>query len=489
MPSARNASVEDRGHAVCALAERIVRGQVEELSEGDRQFMEDATHMLTADLRVIREQAMALWSPAFRAMMATAHSMRQVVVSPDDKERGRGRTGRCDACGRHEECCGFALDVAGNMNLHVKNWNDTQNLSGKWFEFKTAYDGAFEARGDNGLLDDDYGRFYVGRTCLRKAKLAFNATSLLPDTLYNAFASLSPEQRTDARGPELFGVDDEVVDELLNRKERLELCIADERRHDDPDLLLDGAFWETVDDCRNEAPILDVAVRAASTLELFAPSVEPEAEEDERDGEFGVSDEEDGGETDDEVEAISDEDECGGGGPPRANPSGKRRRVLDSDGEDGDKEERPAEDRKALPPKKRTLNAVASRRRSRRVRGLTASEEPEVAAAVAVEDDVEDADDSDEDVRVCDLVQPARAPAPRTTPPSARSHAASLRIPRDGEPGILPSRRAVLLDLIKLQGELVIKNESALSVRVGAAVLTMQELMEISDRARGGSQR
>ena len=94
----------------------------------------------------------------------------------------------------------------------------------------------------------------------------------------------------------------------------------------------------------------------------------------------------------------------------------------------------------------------------------------------------EEEDESDEDVLVSSLAHPKER---RSAPPSAIEVARNMRIPREGVQQ-LGSRQAVLLGLINVQKDLILKRESGLAAQVGAAVLTIQELIEVAERSRVG---
>lgn len=143
-----------------------------------------------------------------------------------------------------------------------------------------------------------------------------------------------------------------------------------------------------------------------------------------------------------------------------------------------------------------TTKGTVPVRRSRRVQNKSPEKE-EVAAAPAQKDDDPDepdeSDGSDEDVMVSSLRNPNLPPPMarsalerRSAPPSAVEVARNMRIPRIDGTQRLPSRQGVLLGLVNVQRDLILKRENGLAAQVGAAVLTMQELMEIAERSHVG---
>ena len=78
MPHARNAEPEDKAHAVLALAEYCVRSDVgpDDCSDSDLQFMNQSAEILCKDLNVLRHQAAAQSTNAWRKVLDSAHSMR-----------------------------------------------------------------------------------------------------------------------------------------------------------------------------------------------------------------------------------------------------------------------------------------------------------------------------------------------------------------------------------------------------------------------------
>jgi hypothetical protein len=530
MPHARNAPTETRCDAVLSLAEYCVRGDVtpKDLSDEDREFMDQSADMLCRDLNVLRRQAAAQSTDAWREVLDSAHSMRCVTIDRDRKDERRQRMFRCDGCGRQEKWCGLAIDLAGRPNMRRQPWtwlSKQPTLIGGDREASERWPWMF-AEFHKDYLSDlanpeacDMGRFYLGNTCHRKAQLCFIANTMVQETLYNAREMLA-EGRNDGaelETTELYTVDVDAPVEFMERKEQLELCVADEKRSDMPDVMVDGGFWDNIDEHRLDLTDDEIRQKATDALEKAGEKIQALATSD---GEMSDDDEDefvpsgdDAEEEDDELEGVQhvgeaaaaaavsrdalsrrlgkrpvggptvdDGDRLHVNGPPKKR---LRSRVIEDDEDDDGNE--PALD---------TTKGTVPVRRSRRVQNKSPEKE-EVAAAPAQKDDDPDepdeSDGSDEDVMVSSLRNPNLPPPMarsalerRSAPPSAVEVARNMRIPRIDGTQRLPSRQGVLLGLVNVQRDLILKRENGLAAQVGAAVLTMQELMEIAERSHVG---
>ena len=256
MGGPRNASPEVRAKAVLDLLEMAVRGQVpdDEDPTSDYAFMDGALSMLQADLPTLMAQASAGWSDQFGRVLNSAEALRCVEIEPDSKAPLRQREVQCDACGRFEKWCGFAIDLGGGEHDPKDWWRHNHFLEQKFDTFIERYQ---ERGGINpnrcGLEKWDLGRFYLGRTCLRKAKLHFQVSMLIPEMMLNAWKCCGHLSWKEKATAPLQWATQAAADELLLLKEMLELCIADERRQDVPDLAEDAPYWERIDYGRNKA--------------------------------------------------------------------------------------------------------------------------------------------------------------------------------------------------------------------------------------------
>ena len=435
MPSARNASLEARAFGVLDFAERIARNQTESLSRCDYDFASECVQLLNGDLAYLTKQASALWTPAFERALNSSHSMRCTVIELSEKERRRCTRRRCDACGRTEYCNGWKIDLAGG-SVDPAAWSTAASNASwhtSWTNFITRYEHDINEEPRVGELKGcDLGCFFVGETCMKKAKLHFMAATLFTETIYSANLEIRSLMRygNELQETELYTVSDNKVEELIERKKHLELCVADERRHDEPELLLDTVFWDALDEARLEVGTkaeLEHALRVRTTETIGGT------------GGTGVDESEQEEEEDEEVSASR-------------SARITTRVVVSSDEEEDEEEEEEVRVEKTV-------------RASKRLRGVDVDADSPPPA-----------------------VSPAPAPAP--PPPAAASTAAQvarqMRIPHaDGTPSALGSRRSVLLGLINVQRDLILKREDGLAAQVGSAIVTFQELLEIADKQRG----
>jgi len=538
MPSdVRNMPLEQRAQAIVDFCERVVRDQMPDPDDptSDYGVMDRCLVLLAADLRVLVRQAGAQWTKEFDAMLRSADSMRCVRIAPDTKDTRRQQPQRCDACGRYERWCGVAIDLGGGDFQPERWWDRGRVVAHRWPSFRDRYLSRVEpldAPRPTGLRPHDLGRFCLGSTCQRKAKLAFGAATVVPDMLYDAYAVTAGafnEEEEDATEPLMWATEEQAA-KLLDYKEQLELCIADERRQDTPDVMTDATYWQRIDAAR--AAVDDDAVRERSRASLAGERLLPTSADGlEREADGGgdgewVVDEDEGEQSDQTAQSESEDAEVLP--PKKRKKTAKLARRVVSDGED-DEEDVPT----AQAPTTTTTNAARARgasaaparqatkiprlpqRRSGRVAGLEPGDEVYIAQVTAspvavapVEgfsavDDADDADDADEDdngaadeggavhssvVRHAeDLVDVGRARmgSGSRAPASVRT-ATAMRMPRpDGRAPLLGSRQAVLLEACALQQKLTAEGRDADASVLDAVIMTYRELKTIAERSRG----
>lgn len=301
----RNAPTSERVHAVLNYAERLVRGQLEELSDGDRAFMIESVDQLSADLGVLRGQSSAAWSPAFANVLAHSHSMRIHPVEHGEKD-SRQQVGCCDACGRREELCGYAIDLAGGDD-DMNDWFATKTPAFPWEvawgDFTQSYENAFgwnaKTRSIIRKHPQDKGRFFVGSTCLRKAKTHFTVSGLFCELAFEASVLLRDvELQIPDLSAELFTVSDDAVKGLCELLEHLKSCVADDSV-EPPIVMDDKSLWECIDECRERSsgPRSEFAhaqrMRSRKSAICDSESEEGEESEESEEGEEGEDNEED----------------------------------------------------------------------------------------------------------------------------------------------------------------------------------------------------
>ena len=519
MATARNADPMHRIHAVLDLVERVVRHQEGSVSPSDRRFMQESFAALGSDLEVLQQQASALWSAPFGRVLSSAHSMRCVRVDCKTKGRKRQHQLRCDACGRNEEYCGFAIDLGGGKH-NSADWHGARgNLRSAWTRFLKDYRADVEGESDDGLADSDLGRYYVGRTCCRKALLHFVASTMCCDAAYNAYAQVQAAGvgNEEAR---LVSVDEDAVAAFSARLEQLKSCIANEQSQDMPAVLVDEEWWGRVDRRREAAAGRKAGGLSALLRErarsVLRPTEAVEAEQlsededeggEEEDDEFIVESDHNGEAGELGLDDESDDEARVGRTKRRGSaPRGKVRRVIFDDGDDCSGEDEAAEAcahvlttrMGSIPlarPGGRNASAASAasaapqpaQRRSNRLRNMhprvDLTDPPDEAAAQPERDDA--AVGGNERAQASEQARVEVAHTARRPPPTAAQIARGMRIPRSGAAPALESRRAVLLGLMEVQRQLVVRRDDALAASVSAAVITMQELIELVERTRG----
>lgn len=518
----------DQAGAVLQYMELVARGRPpdDEDHESAYDTMMSCVKSLGSQLRVLKDQASAGWRGDFNAVLDSAHSMRLVEIELGDKDPRKQQMQRCDACGRMEYWCGKAIDLAGGSHEPADWMEKCHEIPQQWEEFKDEYQGVIDTPDNGNFRHCDLGRFYIGKTCLRKAKLHFIISTFLPELVYHAWTETRDLAPAEINSDGLFTVDDDAELEFTERRTQLDLCVSQENRADMPDVLVDESFWEVIDTARaNYDDERMLVIRTEDSLRRGAeragiaarpwqselPSARGNSDDEEGDGTFrpGPS-----GRRDDEEEFEDEAESDDGLSPrkrrqePKAHRPRKSRRVIEDDSEDEEPQE----------PRSRAKGAAPTRA-SRRQQGLAADTEVAAAApapaaglAVLADDDDDDdeegeehevqveapsEEDDEENTRVCDLadVRRQRPPIPPSRAaragPSAQRTAIAMRIPPvDGTPAALPSRRAVLLSIMDLARKLTTEGRDGDASTLDAAVVTMRELMEIAERARGtGSSR
>lgn len=270
----------------------------------------DAFEKLSSKVRYVVPRASAGWRPGFNSVLRCSHSMRVEKVSRDQKEAARAYSGICMACGRKEQNCNYVIDLAGNFDL--KEWtSDAQGLTASYKRFVEEYCGVFEEswnpKNGGGLPAVDKGRFVVGSTCLRKAKLTFQAQTLLLEACYSAERQIEErrEQKKPINDSELYTATNRAAERFVAAQDSIELAVADERRAV-PDLLIDESFWERIDEARTNSfgdeSDFCAAIRERSEASMSSSHHAQEArnEGDEENGSVVESDEEEGDEESDQ---------------------------------------------------------------------------------------------------------------------------------------------------------------------------------------------
>ena len=328
---------------VLHVLEHAARGNEidpEDADDDECEHRNQAWQSFTSEARYVAAQSSAGWKAEFERTIANAHSMRVMKVSDKQKATTRGDD-VCIACGRPEADCRYAIDMVGDfapLNLCCQ----VDDVARVYSDFQREYAKPFEPKflkPRRGVLSPhDHGRFIVGRTCLRKAKLRFQLQSTALDAAY------SSEKAIDVMHGErsletLYTVDEEVAEKLVEKMDRLKNCVRNDKAAV-PALDTDSSLWERVDQMRHAAAggdedLVDrlTGARAAEIMSKnvgvpqerpVRPTREPDREPS-RQSDRGkrkrracvVDDDEEGGDTEPEVEAG----EAGPSGPSQAGPS------------------------------------------------------------------------------------------------------------------------------------------------------------------------
>ena len=518
MSNPENASSETRAHSILDFCERCVRDELPGLDdeETDGPFMAACMEKFGKDMKYLTTRAAAQTTKSFYNALRSADSMRVVSIDPESKIGKQLKTFHCDACGTQEHNCRYAIDLAGFGHKPDVWFGQPKNIKKEWDSFIEEYGDRFRENEvtffdhteyqPGGMLDSDQGRYYIGNTCLRKSKLVFLCSTMLQEIMYKFFHKKHESSTADLKKPELLWVNDDLVQEFIEMKQELELCIANESRKSVPDIEVDDEFWAMIYDGREKAGGGDkemhevVRDRTRRTLAMMENQNHEDgsvsAEEEEEDGDEPgsvmpsddddfVDDDDEDPDDDDEVDEV-DEVVSAPRGASNKRPS-KRPVVLDEDDDEDEACGAPA----VAPKPKRHKNPEPTQpsRRSSRLAGSPAPEPPaqksvqqsnaagkRPVAPTATEagSSVADAAEARRQAHFGSMPQPQ---------PRASRIAAGLRIPAaDGTPGPLGSRRSALLDLMDIQRELTREQKDELAAKLTRAIMVMQELLDLQSQ-------
>lgn len=420
---------------VCEYAARNLLPDMEDEDDHCIQDIESAFNNLATKLRYLLPRSSAAWKKPFEDVLDRSHSMRVEVIPTDQKEKRRAFMGKCMACGRQERNCRYSIDLAGDCDLK-RMIRSPVDLVNEYATFVEQYDRARDesnvdhAKQSKQLPEADNGCFVVGETCLRKAQLRYLLNTFLLDTAYDSERTLEgmTENGQILKQDEVYTVSDERAEELVKQQDSVELAVADERRRVPP-LAIDHAFWSVIDNARDAASGGDEDVfnslirsRAQSRMRDYALVQDnvDEEEEEEDDDDF------------EDVSGCDDEEQDSG---------------VESDHEEG-----------------KQRHCARKRRR------------------VVIDDDSEEEGDQ---VRQTRSMTGSGQPGCSKDPPAAsrkqRPVSASGMAGISRSAGSLPSRRAVLGELMELQLRLEKRKQHSDAVVCSHAIVTLQELMERVD--------
>jgi hypothetical protein len=535
-----NLREEERFMAVLDYVERERRGALPLNMDDpttDALVMKEAILRLGSQMAVLRSQAAPKSTPEFLKMINSCHSIRPTWIERETKFRKRQHFYKCDACGRQEEWCGFAIDVAGHNHSAEYYSKTAEYMSVAFNKFIGEYIREIgRANKEPGMLQSDCGRFYIGETCFRKTLLQYQCSTFVQEIFYAVNNAVQNASEEELNTPDLVWATPEQAEEYRDLRDKLVECVANEQERP-PIVAGDRVFWNLIDSHREmEAKRLkstvDDVVRQRSKEVLSAYRCHPvEGGEEEEKEEEEDSDESDPvwaspTNSDNEKEEEEEEEILLVRRKKMSAHGGSRRSQSIVIGDSDDEE---AEDGQVAAPKRTSKRAgkqpVSKRQKSGGGvepvrRGMRTRKAPDYlgrSSSNAMEEDDEDdkEEDDDEEVGMDDgndgndgyddnhglYVQvdapqgnTSRAdasnapdapsmPGPRVPQPTAASIAKSMRIPSEsGVPGPLGSRKNALLDLMDVQRLLVSIGNYTAAAKVSRSILTMLELMELSQR-------
>ncbi|MBE36405.1 MAG: hypothetical protein CMI16_12760 [Opitutaceae bacterium] len=428
-----------------------------------RPLMAAALRRLAGQLSYLARQAEAHWpSSGFGALLCSAHSVRPRRVLPEEKERLREEPLHCVACGSREERCEVTLDLAGPC--HAK-WCDPSCFSRDWKTFCKSYarDGEPLA---NGLACTDMGTYPLGKTCTRKAQLSFQARTFLQECAYDIAMLVREEEarsETELDSESLYFSGPEAAAEQMVRFDQIKDAVAKDSPA--PELFLDEAWWEHIDEARAEAAERAGADALAVLCDFAAVklrSVRPQGSHP-REEEESSSDSS-GGSSDDETDEEEVEEE-----PDdrilhkRKGEKRRRRQVVEESDPEGDDETQGGTEQHQPTERACRKRGGAPTRRSARVRareeGAEASSEPATAPAASAQ-------------KAQSRAAASEAAEWRSLP-SATQAAATQRRPD----AVLPARRSALSALTRLLSQLQEDGKDEDASCIAPSVSHLQQLI------------
>lgn len=425
----RNASTLERHTAVLELCERSARNiETTFEKDGDSRFIADSTREIVSKLAYLASRASAGWTAGFHNTLMLAHSIRVVRIDHESKSQLRQKPMRCAACGRFEKNCGLRLDLVGDYD---GDYSDPAEFCQSYKSFLSTHSELMECKGLNTLHRFDLGSYTLGKTCLRKSRLAHMANTLMLQKIREFDEKLT--QTPDATDlKRLYCVDSDAAVDFEETIQKLQLAVADEKRSI-PKLWTDDALFWKLD-------VLRLAASNGDDILLKRMLRRRAAELMELDSDYSY-----------DSESESSEE------PEPVRPRKRRRRVIDSD--DEEVQEANTRGNAAKPRRSARLNPPAS----------TSTSAPAPAQIVTVPTPVP-----------AQITSPAPAPAPASAPlaPLGSDAVSLARLQR--MPSRLPARRATLIALSSLQSKLLSDGRDDDAAVITNALFTLQEMMKLA---------
>lgn len=161
---------------------KAARHQLTDSVHAYSTFEDRDVEKLTNTLRYLSHRAGAQWSHSFDKLFSHVHSINVCPTDTSTKQSKRQKKWKCDACGRYETGCRYELNLAGSLSFNPKNWwkGVCSNVDA-WKSFNTEYT---ELSNATWMNKQDFGTVFVGKTCLRKAKLQFQVNTFVLELYY-----------------------------------------------------------------------------------------------------------------------------------------------------------------------------------------------------------------------------------------------------------------------------------------------------------------
>lgn len=468
--SARNAEPEKVFLAVLDVCERTARRipvDWEDDTDQDVRFMKDSFENLQSRIKMLKEQAAAAWTPEFKSMLSSAHSISIAPISYTEKEGVRTQKMKCMACGRWEKRCKYGLNAVGPFDVNEFHCQPAEGLVTVFHKFHREYKTILHEDANGSLLKTDMGMYSIGETCMKKAEIFFQLNTLILNETFEAFYRADGE---DLEEDEWCYATSDQAEKLLKTLQSLQACAADHTRAA-PEYGTDEQLWKHIRTTR-QAAARGNSDELAKLLRARAGSFV----------QLPLSDDED---SDEEMTMK----------PPQRR---KAKETIELSSSDDDDEDRMSqfivEDDEDDPPPKKGKRAAQPRRKSRRINGDSPEKTGECAAASEPgvheprgprEEGLSEDDEHDERGQhgQQDWQSETSPPATRRSRapgPSACEIAQARRAP--GTEGRLPARRECLAQLAELQLKMIREDRSGDAAVCTSALMTLQELMSRVDK-------
>ena len=256
-----NAAREERADACLTALEAVGRNLEHDYDDpayADGQFMRQCLQSDISKLNTMYDQAKPdpQRSAGFLDVLSRSHSFREQWVAAEYKDGVRQKR-KCMGCGRFEKNCNYKISLAGPYDRKGFCGNPRE-LNGAYREFRDTYVKPFDkdyCTDPDELMEEDYGDYMLGSTCIRKARLTFLVNTFMMEKAYKADVEMqkrADEGRKIGRG-EVYTVNDESIQEYIEELHQLQCCIGEDCKRPLPEILVNDEYWELIDEQRDVA--------------------------------------------------------------------------------------------------------------------------------------------------------------------------------------------------------------------------------------------